>query len=69
MNIASNKMIIPELLQSRCNSQNIFEYVSSYIENPNKIKEQVEKTQSILNQFKSLSSSSKKTSKILLKYL
>ena len=69
INFAAKEEIIPELLQSRCNSQNIFEYVSSYIENPNKIKEQVEKTQSILNQFKSLSSSSKKTSKILLKYL
>jgi len=69
INFAAKEEIIPELLQSRCNSQNIFKYVSSYIENPNKIKEQVEKTQSILNQFKSLSSSSKKTSKILLKYL
>ena len=69
INFAAKEEIIPELLQSRCNSQNIFKYVSSYIENPIKIKEQVEKTQSILNQFKSLSSSSKKTSKILLKYL
>ena len=69
INFAAKEEIIPELLQSRCNSQNIFKYVSSYIENPNKIKEQVEKTQSILDQFKSLSSSSKKTSKILLKYL
>ena len=69
INFAAKEEIIPELLQSKCNSQNIFKYVSSYIENPNKIKEQVEKTQSILTQFKSVSSSSKKTSKILLKYL
>ena len=69
INFAAKEEIIPELLQSKCNSQNIFKYVSSYIENPIKIKEQVEKTQSILNQFKSLSSSSEKTSKILLKYL
>ena len=69
INFAAKEEIIPELLQSKCNSQNIFKYVSSYIENPNKIKEQVEKTQSILSQFKSVSSSSKKTSKILLKYL
>ena len=69
INFAAKEEIIPELLQSKCNSQNIFKYVSSYIENPNKLKEQVEKTQSILSQFKSVSSSSKKTSKILLKYL
>ena len=69
INFAAKEEIIPELLQSNCNSKKIFEYVSSYIENPNKIKEQIKKTQTILNQFKSHISSSERASKVLLKYL
>ena len=58
INIAAKKEIIPELLQSNCNPQKIFEVVSNYLDNPNKIDEQVVKTQSILRDFKTKNSSS-----------
>ena len=69
INFAAKEEIIPELLQSKCNPQNIFEHVKLYIENPKKIKEQIQKTQTILNQFKTSLSSSERASKALLKYL
>ncbi len=69
INIAAKQEIIPELLQSKCNSKNIFKYVSSFIEDPKKIKFQVEKTQSILSEFKTDSSSAQLASKALGKFL
>ena len=69
LNIAADKEIIPELLQSKCNSQNLFENVSSFINNPSKIKEQVEKTQLILNEFKTSTPSVKLASQALSKFL
>ena len=69
INFAADEEIIPELLQSNCNSKNIFKYVSIFLEDPNKIKEQVEKTQTILNQLKSNGSSSELASLSLNKYL
>ncbi len=51
INIAAKKEIIPELLQSNCNPKKIFEVVSDYLDNPNKIDEQVSKTQMILKSF------------------
>ena len=69
INIAAGKEIIPELLQTKCNPKDLFKVVSSFIDNPSKIKEQVEKTQSILNSFKTEISSSKLASKALSKFL
>ena len=69
INIAAGKEVIPEFLQSKCNSKDLFKSVSSFIDDPNKIKEQVEKTQSILNTFKTDISSSILASKSLSKYL
>ena len=69
INIAAGKEIIPELLQSKCNPNDLFKSVSSFIDDPNKIKEQVEKTQSILNTFKTDISSSILASRALSKYL
>ncbi len=69
LNFAAKEEIIPELIQSACNSRNIFKSVSSFIENPDKIEKQIQKTQSILSKFKSSVSSSEKASKALLKYL
>jgi lipid-A-disaccharide synthase len=65
INIAANDEIIPELLQSKCNPKNIFEVVSSFLENPLKSQEQVKKTQEILSQFKTDKSSSESASKAL----
>jgi len=58
INIAAKEEIIPELLQSNCNSNNIFKIVSNYLNNPKKINEQVSKTQLILKKFKTNISSS-----------
>ena len=69
INIAAGKEVIPEFLQTKCNPKALFESVSSFIDNPSKIKEQIEKTQSILNSFKTEISSSKLASKALVKFL
>ena len=49
INIAANEEIIPELLQSNCNPKKIFEYVSDFLDNPEKINSQIKKTQLIIN--------------------
>ena len=58
INIAANDEIIPELLQSNCNSRKIFEYVSDFLENPKKINTQVKKTQLIIDKLKTSKPSS-----------
>ncbi len=69
INIAAGKEVIPELLQSKCNSKDLFKIVSSFLDDPNKIKEQIEETQSIINNFKTDISPSKLASQALAKYL
>ena len=69
INIAAGKEIIPELLQTKCNPKELFKAVSSFINDPNKIKEQVEKTQSVINTFKTDISPAKLASKAISKFL
>ena len=69
INIAAKKEIIPELLQSNCNPKKIFEYVSNYLKNPEKIVEQVKNTQLILNEFKTNNSSSQLAAESINKFL
>tara|TARA_B100001121_G_C18665533_1_gene611128 strand:- start:425 stop:1555 length:1131 start_codon:yes stop_codon:yes gene_type:complete len=69
INIAAKEEVIPELLQSKCNAKTIFENVSSFIDSPDKIKEQITKTQLILDKLKSPTPSAEIASKILMKYL
>ena len=69
INFAANEEVIPELLQSNCNSKNIFKHVSSFLEDPNKIKEQVKKVQIILDKLKVNGSSSELASLSLNKFL
>ena len=69
INIAAKKEIIPELLQSNCNPQKIFEVVSNYLDNPNKIDEQVSNTQKILKSFKTNTLSSILAANAINKYL
>tara|TARA_B110000967_G_scaffold181769_1_gene199200 strand:- start:318 stop:1448 length:1131 start_codon:yes stop_codon:yes gene_type:complete len=69
INIVANEEIIPELLQSKCNSKNIYKLVSEYLESPLKIEEQVNKTQIILNRFKTDKPSSKIASQALNRFL
>ena len=69
INIAAGKEVIPELLQTKCNPNDLFKAVSNIIDNPSKIKDQVDQTQSILNSFKTDISSSKLASRALIKFL
>ena len=69
INFAANEEIIPELLQNNCNSKNIFKQVDSFLENPKKIKEQLEKIEDILEKFKTNKTSSQLASASLNKYL
>ena len=69
INFAANEEVIPELLQSNCNAKNIYNHVSSFIENPEKIKKQVDKVQKILSELKTYGSSSELASLSLNKFL
>ncbi len=69
INIAANEEIIPELLQSKCNAKTIYNSVNYFINNPDKMKVQINKTQLILEKFKSPEPSAEIASKILIKYL
>ncbi len=69
INIAANEEIIPELLQSKCNAKNIFETVNYYLNDPNKMKEQINRSQLILEKLKSSTPSTVSASKVLVKYL
>ena len=69
INIVANDEIIPELLQSKCNSENIFKVVNTYLESPLKIKDQINKTEKIINILKTDSSSAKLASLAINKFL
>jgi len=69
INISANKEIIPELLQSDCNAKNIFKFVDSFLDQPDKIKEQQKKVQIVLNELKTSKSSSELASLSLDKFL
>jgi lipid-A-disaccharide synthase len=69
INIAAKEEIIPELLQSDCNPENIFAVVSNYLDNPKEMDEQVAKIQLILKKFKTNDTSSVLAAKALNKYL
>jgi lipid-A-disaccharide synthase len=65
INIAAKEEIIPELLQSNCNAENIFKVVSNFLDTPSMLQEQVEKTQKILIELKSVESSAELASKAI----
>jgi lipid-A-disaccharide synthase len=69
INIVANEEIIPELLQSKCNSKNIYKVVSQYLESPLIIEKQVKKTQVVLNGLKTDRPSSELASQALNKFL
>ena len=69
INIAAKKEVIPELLQSNCNPKKIFEYVSNYLDNPEKMDEQVKKTQLILSEFKTNNSPSQLAAETINKFI
>ena len=57
INITANEEIIPELLQSKCNSKNIFENVERLLNNKKILKDQIDKSQRVINDFKTNKSS------------
>ena len=69
INIAAKEEIIPELLQSNCNPNNIFKEVSNFLENPDKIKIQLDKTEVILKKLKTDQSPSEIAAKSLIRFL
>lgn len=68
INIAANEEIIPELLQSKCNSNNIFSEVDKLLNNKNQMQKQISNSLSVLNEFKTIGSS-KLASSVLIDYL
>jgi len=68
INIASNEEVIPELLQSKCNSKTIYNTVDKLLADKEILKKQIEKTQEIIKNFKT-EKSAEISSKVLLDYL
>ncbi len=69
INIAAKKEVIPELLQYNCNPKKIFEYISNYLDNPEKMDEQVKKTELILSKFKTNNSPSQLAAESVNKFI
>ena len=69
INIVANEEIIPELLQSKCNAENIHNTVGKFLENPLQIKEQVIRTQVVLNKLRTKRVSSELASHALNNFL
>jgi len=57
INIAADEEIIPELLQSNCNSNNIYNTVDKLLSDKNALEKQVAKSQEIINNFRTKRSS------------
>jgi len=57
INIAANEEVIPELLQSKCNSKNIYNTVDKLLSDKQALEKQVTKTQGIISDFKTEKSS------------
>jgi len=69
INIAAKEEIIPELLQSDCNANNIFKKVSNFLDNPDKIEDQVNRTQKIIKELKTKQSPTDLAAKSLIRFL
>jgi len=64
INIAANEEIIPELLQSDCNSTNIYNTIDKLLNDNHALKRQLDKSQQIISNFKTGKSSEIVTSVI-----
>ena len=69
INIINNKEIIPELLQSDCNPQEIFKTVVYFLKHPDLMSKQIDLCKKTLKEIKSKSSSADEASAILAKNL
>ena len=68
INISVDEEIIPELLQSKCNSKNIFKTVDGLLKDQQTLEKQINKTQEIISSFKT-DKSSEIASSVLLNNL
>jgi lipid-A-disaccharide synthase len=68
INIAANEEVIPELLQSKCNSKSIYTTVDKLLSDQIALEKQVTKFQSIISKFKT-DKSSEIASSVLLNHL
>ena len=68
INIAANEEVIPELLQSKCNSKNIFNTVDKLLSDKDVLEKQVEKSQQIIRNFKT-DKSAQISSEVLINHL
>ena len=68
INIAAEEEVIPELLQSKCNSKDIFDTVDKLLADKQALEKQVSKFQGIISTFKT-AKSSEIASKVLLNHL
>ena len=57
INIAADEEVIPELLQSKCNPNDIFKTVDKLLNDKNILEKQIAKSQEIINNFKKVKSS------------
>ena len=69
INIINNKEVIPELIQSECNADEIFKSVLYFLKKPNLIAKQKDEINNTLKNMSSLTSSSEEASKIVLSYI
>ena len=69
INIAAKKEIIPELLQGKCNPDNIYKDVNSFLDNPLKIKHQLKSIKLILGSLETKKPSSELACDFLNKQL
>ncbi len=69
INIINNREVIPELIQSECNADEIFKSVYYFLKKPNLIVKQQEEIKKTLETLTSPSSSSEEASNIILSYI
>ena len=69
INIINNKEIIPELIQSECNSKEIYNSVVYFLRNPELMKKQINDCEETLSKIRSKTSSSDEASLVLAKFL
>ena len=69
INIINNKEIIPELLQSECNSTEIFKSVYYFLNKPELISKQKNEVKNTIKNMSLSTSSATEVSKIVLSYI
>ena len=69
INIINDREVIPELIQSECNADEIFKSVSYFLKKPDLIAKQKEEIKTTLETLTSPSSSTEEASKIILSYI